>query len=50
MLKKQSARKQDELQQAIASGMLQEKGMGKKKRRLKDQQRQTDLGLYEVYL
>ncbi len=48
MLKKQAARKQDELQQALASGMLQEKGMGKKKRRQKESQRQNNLGLYEV--
>lgn len=48
MLRKQLVRKQEELQQAIAAGMVQEKGMGKKKQRQKDQQRQTNLGLYEV--
>lgn len=48
MARKQAEREKKELQQAIDTGMVQAKGMGKKKRRLKEQERRSNLGLVEV--
>lgn len=50
MMKKRVAKEKEELETAIASGMLQQKGMGKKKRRKQEMERKGDLGLYEVLL
>lgn len=47
MARKQAERDKKELQQAIDTGMVQSKGLGKKKRRLKDQERRSNLGLVE---
>ena len=48
MLKKQATKEKEELEMAIASGMVQQKGLGKKQRREKDQKRRSNLGLYEA--
>lgn len=48
MKKKQQAKDKEDLDVAIASGMVQQKGLGRKKRRQKEQERRSNLGLYEV--
>ena len=47
MAKKQQEREQRALQDAIDVGMVQLKGLGKKKRRAKEAERRADRGLVE---
>ena len=45
---KRAQRQQRELQEAIDAGMVQQKGLGKKKQRAKEKSRRSDRGLMEV--
>lgn len=48
MLKKQAKQEKQERQSAIDSGMIQQKGMGKQRRRRNELERKSNLGLVEV--